>query len=57
MSGCINAGERGVIAEILAWVVELVELLGYWGIFIATFLESTFVPLPSEVTIGWVGIP
>ena len=44
-----------MIAEILAWVVELVELLGYWGIFIATFLESTFVPLPSEVTVIPVG--
>jgi len=32
------------------WLVDFVHHLGYVGIFIATFLESTFVPLPAEVT-------
>ena len=44
-----------MIESFLTWVVEVVELLGYWGIFIATFLESTFIPLPSEVTVVPVG--
>jgi membrane protein DedA with SNARE-associated domain len=36
-----------LIAE---WLVNFVHTLGYAGIFIMTFLESTFVPIPSEVT-------
>lgn len=32
------------------WLVEFVHQFGYLGIFIMTFLESTFVPIPSEVT-------
>lgn len=32
------------------WLVLFVEHLGVWGIFIMTFLESTFVPIPSEIT-------
>src|SRR5438046_2930306 len=33
-----------------AWLVDFVHAFGYFGIFIMTFLESTFVPIPSEVT-------
>lgn len=33
-----------------AWLVEFVHGFGYTGIFIMAFLESTFVPIPSEVT-------
>ena len=32
------------------WLVDFVHEFGYWGIFIMAFLESTFVPIPSEVT-------
>lgn len=32
------------------WLVEFVHHLGYVGIFIMTFVESTFVPIPAEVT-------
>ena len=32
------------------WLVDFVHQFGYWGIFITTFLESTFVPLPAELT-------
>ena len=34
----------------IGWLVDFVHTLGYPGIFIMTFLESTFVPIPSEVT-------
>lgn len=34
----------------IQWLVDFVHTLGYPGIFIMTFLESTFVPIPSEVT-------
>jgi len=35
--------------EIVNYVVDLVGQLGYIGIFIMMFLESTFFPFPSEV--------
>lgn len=32
------------------WLVEMVHHLGYLGIFLMTFVESTFVPIPAEMT-------
>jgi membrane protein DedA with SNARE-associated domain len=32
------------------WLVDFVHELGYFGIFVFTFIESTFVPIPAEVT-------
>jgi membrane protein DedA with SNARE-associated domain len=37
------------------WLVEFVDGFGYFGIFIMTFAESTFVPIPAEVTMIPVG--
>jgi len=37
------------VHEIINAIVEVVGELGYWGIFIMMFLESTFFPFPSEV--------
>ena len=37
--------------ELFLRVVDLVELFGYFGVFIMTFIESTFVPIPAEVTL------
>ena len=39
------------MVELLVNLTELVESLGYLGIFIMTFVESTFVPIPSEITL------
>lgn len=36
--------------QAIAWLVAFVEHLGILGIFIMTFLESTFMPIPSEAT-------
>lgn len=36
--------------EFIKWLVDFVDHLGYVGIFIMTLIESTFVPIPSEVT-------
>ncbi len=33
--------------QVLEWIVNFVKEFGYIGIFIMTFLESTFVPIPS----------
>lgn len=37
------------MGEIIGWIVETVGALGYAGIFIMMFLESSFFPFPSEV--------
>lgn len=36
--------------QFVGWLVHIVETLGVWGIFVMTFLESTFIPIPSEIT-------
>ena len=36
--------------ELATWLVKFVHDFGYIGIFVMAFLESTFVPIPSEVT-------
>jgi len=35
--------------QIISWIVDVVHQLGYVGIFIWMFLESSFFPFPSEV--------
>jgi len=35
--------------EVVNWIVETVGAMGYLGIFIMMFLESSFFPFPSEV--------
>ncbi|WP_457597363.1 DedA family protein [Hydrogenimonas sp.] len=35
--------------EIVNWIVEAVGAMGYAGIFVMMFLESSFFPFPSEV--------
>lgn len=37
--------------ELFLKIVALVEYLGYFGIFIMTMIESTFLPIPSEITL------
>ncbi|MEI6730859.1 MAG: DedA family protein [Pseudomonadota bacterium] len=36
--------------EIAKWLVDFVHGFGYLGIFVMSFLESTFVPIPAELT-------
>ncbi|NPA59141.1 MAG: DedA family protein [Epsilonproteobacteria bacterium] len=38
-----------MLGEIVHFIVDAVESLGYAGIFIMMFLESSFFPFPSEV--------
>lgn len=37
--------------ELFLQIVSFVESLGYLGIFLMTFIESTFIPIPAEVTL------
>ena len=39
-----------MIEAFVSSILYLVEVFGYGGIFIMTTLESTFVPIPSEIT-------
>ena len=38
-----------MIHEIANTIVEYIGDMGYWGIFLLMFLESTFFPFPSEI--------
>ncbi|MBR8462811.1 DedA family protein [Campylobacter sp. faydin G-105] len=38
-----------MLSDFINWIVSLVGELGYLGIFIMMFLESSFFPFPSEV--------
>ncbi|KIM11834.1 MAG: membrane protein [Sulfuricurvum sp. PC08-66] len=38
-----------MLESIITWIVDTVGALGYLGILIMMFLESTFFPFPSEV--------
>lgn len=44
------------IESLFQWLVDFVNHFGYVGIFIMSFLESTFVPIPSEVTMVPAGV-
>ena len=37
-----------MFSEIINWIVHIVNSMGYIGIFVAMFLESSFFPFPSE---------
>ena len=38
-----------MIHEIAQTIVQYIGHMGYWGIFLLMFLESTFFPFPSEI--------
>jgi len=38
-----------MLSELISWIVQTVSDLGYIGIFVMMFLESSFFPFPSEV--------
>lgn len=44
------------ISEITNFLVEFISQIGYLGIFIGMFLESTLVPIPSEIVMIPAGI-
>jgi membrane protein DedA with SNARE-associated domain len=45
-----------MLEEITNWLIELIDQIGYIGIFIATSIESFFAPLPSEIVLITAGL-
>ena len=43
------------IKDFFTWTVEVVKLFGYPGVLVMMTLESTFVPLPSELVMPQAG--
>ena len=41
--------------EFLRWLVDIIGTMGYPGIVFLMFIESTFIPLPSEIVIPPAG--
>ncbi len=44
-----------MIQSIIDWLVNVITVLGYPGVFIAVFLESFFAPIPSEIILPFSG--
>lgn len=36
-------------------VIHLIEMLGYWGVFLGMAIESACIPLPSEIIMPFAG--
>jgi len=47
--------EINIIETLSAFVISVIEQLGYAGVFIAMTLESACIPLPSEVIMPFAG--
>lgn len=44
-----------IFENIVTWALHLINTLGYTGLFIAMFLESAAIPIPSEVVVPFGG--
>lgn len=45
------AREVHMIESFITWLVDWVHSMGYLGLFVMTLIESTFVPIPAELTV------
>ena len=44
-----------MIQSIIDWLVNVISVLGYPGVFISVFLESFIAPIPSEIILPFSG--
>ena len=44
-----------MIEQLIDWLVNVITVLGYSGVFIAVFFESFFAPIPSEIILPFSG--
>ena len=45
----------GIIENLSNFAISLIQILGYWGVFIGMTLESACIPIPSEITMTFRG--
>ena len=45
-----------MLHDFIEWILATVEAWGYWGIFIAMAMESTVLPVPSELVVIPAGV-
>jgi membrane protein DedA with SNARE-associated domain len=45
----------GIVEYVSNLAIYLIEILGYWGVFIGMTLESACIPLPSEIIMPFAG--
>ena len=44
-----------VYMNLTAWIISVMEQLGYWGIALLMFLDNVFPPIPSEIIMPSAG--
>jgi len=44
-----------IIKPIAEWIVNIISVSGYWGVFFLMTVESALIPLPSEITMPFAG--
>lgn len=45
----------GMISGLANWAVDVIDKLGYWGLFLILVLENVFPPIPSEAVLPLAG--
>ncbi len=45
----------GIVEFVSNYAINLIESLGYWGVFLGMTLESACIPIPSEVIMPFAG--
>src|SRR5690606_5938122 len=44
-----------IVEYVSNMAINLIEMLGYWGVFIGMTLESACIPIPSEIIMPFAG--
>ena len=45
----------GLVSGLASWAVDVIDKLGYWGLFLILVLENVFPPIPSEAVLPLAG--
>jgi membrane protein DedA with SNARE-associated domain len=45
----------GIVSGLANWAVDVIDKLGYWGLFLILVLENVFPPIPSEAVLPLAG--
>lgn len=45
----------GLISGLANWAIDVIDALGYWGLFLILVLENVFPPIPSEAVLPLAG--